>query len=147
MARAMSLSYSLVLVEIVGKLTLLISTTTADIFNACRESNHDGQEGGWWCPVPAPAVGEEHDHRVNCNHGVFARVLNVRNHFYEQHFDFGVWEGVTNIRRSLRTIGLLSLKCQTFCGKEYLTLEEVDDHSGATGHTQYNLHRFQPIKV
>ena len=128
---------------VVGKLTTSVSTAIAELFNACR-SNQVGQDGGWWSPVPAPAEGEELDHRKNCNHAPFARVVNVRKHFYDQHWDFGVWSGVP---RALRTSSLTMLKCQ--CGIQAYSLQELDDHVivGITRCTPYCLHRVELIPV
>ena len=72
---------------------LLSFNATAELFKACRTEQTDkSQKGGWMCLVPQPAEGEKDDYTLNYKHAPFSKVEHVRKHFYEGHWDFGVWD-------------------------------------------------------
>ena len=113
----------------------------AELYEACRDKPASvGQNGRWWCPVPEPREGEELNHSQNNNHAVFTRIDHVRDHYFSQHFDYGVWE--EGQHRELRTFGHSLLKCQKGCGVKTKTLAEMDKHLATSikGCYAYDLH-------
>ena len=133
-----------------GKLTkAAVSSATADLFNACRSLQPDPkkQSGGWLCPVPEPAQGEEDNYSKNCKHAAFSSVASVRKHFWAEHWDFGVWERKP---RPLRTSSIKKLKCvfkfEAFTLEE---LEELDEHvlAGRRGCVPFKFHRIEELPV
>ena len=102
-----------------------VSSATAELFNACRVPPPDPklQKRGWLCPVPKPAEGEDDNYIHNCKHVAFSSVVHVRKHFWDEHWDFGVWEGKP---RPLRTSRINNLKCK--CQFDAFTLREMDEH-------------------
>ena len=69
----------------------------------------------------------------------------MRKHFWDEHWNFGVWEGKP---RPLRTSRITKLKCE--CRFDAFTLRELDEHvlaGGVRGCIPYRLHRHELIPV
>ena len=110
------------------------------LFKACRKAPYEGQELGWWCPLPPIGEGETHDYSRNCNHDPFKRGHGLLVHYVREHFDWGLWKGEP---RKARTSGCDSLSCPT-CGCCFMSLEEMDKHTIESDKcTLFDLH---PVK-
>ena len=107
-------------------------------------------DGGWWCPVPAPAKGEAPSFSQNCSHELFRREITAVNHFHSQHSDFRVWDMTHPKVRQIRKISFVpdaknprfvcgnGIHCPFGCD----TLEELDAHvlTSGSGCRAYNMH-------
>lgn len=117
------------------------SLPPTDIFNTCRKDGSIGQNHGWFCPVPIPKEGEDADYSKNCDHAEFSTVKLAREHFRDEHWDFGTPEvGKTRTLR-YNSSKEPQLKCE--CGSIFLTLKEVDTHAVQVGCSPYKVHRLE----